>query len=329
MKRTRVQNFAAQNAKTKSRVPAIEKTKANAENLGNLFVRMIVVVSEKTSLDLRKIISYPITTYPLSLAHCDGAHMKTEKSALLRKLESLQTETITDAQLPRSYVQVYDGGLLLHSVLLQTATGALYASMARTMWSVLCSRRASEVHVCMDKYVENSIKDSERKTRGNTGYVITGPEQKIRQSGKKPLTNGVFKNEFAKFLLKEWKKTNYWNIFDHVIVRASDTDVLVIPIGATGQESPNVWTMADIIMDCGMGNSRRYINVTNIADVLEERRPGLARALPGYHAFTGCDFTSAFGSQIIIYYFCKQSLLKTIRPHQTLLKNRESCSGKK
>ena len=325
VKRTRVQNFAAQNAKTKSTLPPIGKAKANAESLRDMFVRMIVVVSEKTSLDLRKIISCPITTYPLSLAHCDGAHMKTEKSALLRKLESLQTETITDAQLPRSYVQVYDGGLLLHSVLSQTATGASYASIARTMLSVLCSGRASEVHVCMDKYVENSIKDSEIKSRGavDTDYLITGPEQKIRQSGKKLLTNGVFKNEFAKFLLKEWKKANYWNIFggktsiasyggeclqyvpdenneitvtrplhlqgdheeadtliafhianitaEHVIVRASDTDVLVILIGAIGQESPDDRTIADIIMDCGMGNSRRYINVTNIADVLEER----------------------------------------------------------
>ena len=81
---------------------------------------------------------------------------------------------------------------------------------------------------------------------------------------------------------------------EHVIVRASDTDFLVILIGANGQERPDDRTMADIIMDCGMGNSRRYINVTNIADVLEERKPGLARALPGYHAFTGCDFTSAF-----------------------------------
>ena len=79
---------------------------------------------------------------------------------------------------------------------------------------------------------------------------------------------------------------------EHVIVRASDTDVLVILIGAIGQESPDDRTMADIIMDCGMGNSRRYINVTNIADVLEERKPGLARAL--LTAFTGCDFTSAF-----------------------------------
>ena len=97
----------------------------------------------------------------------------------------------------------------------------------------------------------------------------------------------MFKNEFAKFLLKEWKKAltpNYWNIFggktliasyggkyvpenneitltrplllqgdheedhtliafhianitaEHVIVRTCDTDVLVILIGATGQE---------------------------------------------------------------------------------------------
>ncbi|KAG1684928.1 hypothetical protein GQR58_009264 [Nymphon striatum] len=43
-----------------------------------------------------------------------------------------------------------------------------------------------------------------------------------------------------------------------------------------------------------MGNSRRYINVTNIVDVLEDCKPGLPRALPGYHAFTGWDFTSAF-----------------------------------
>ncbi|CAB4040582.1 PREDICTED: uncharacterized protein LOC105437992, partial [Paramuricea clavata] len=29
-------------------------------------------------------------------------------------------------------------------------------------------------------------------------------------------------------------------------------------------------------MDCGIGNSRRYINVTNIAEILEEHKPGLA-----------------------------------------------------
>ena len=146
---------------------------------------MIVVIAEKTAFD-RKVLSYPITNYPLSLAHCDGAHVKTTKSALLKKLESLQTATIMDGELLSSYVHVYDGGLLLHSVLSQTNIGASYASIARTMLSVVCSGRASEVHVCLDKYVENSIKDSERKLRGavDSAYVITGSDQTIRQSGK-------------------------------------------------------------------------------------------------------------------------------------------------
>ena len=66
--------------------------------------------------------------------------------------------------------------------------GTSYASIAKT---VVCSGRGSdEVHVCLDKYVVNSIKDSERQLRGATNqpYGITGPDQKIRQSGQKLLT---------------------------------------------------------------------------------------------------------------------------------------------
>jgi len=77
-------------------------------------------------------------------------------------------------------------------------------------------------------------------------------------------------------------------------VRASDTDVLVILLGAIGRQRPEVRAMVTIIMDCGMGNHQRYINISNIAAILEATKPGLPRALPGYHAFTGCDFMSAF-----------------------------------
>ena len=74
-----------------------------------VFLRIIIVVAENTSFDLQNIISYPIIAYTLLFAHCDGAHVKTNKSALIKKLESFQTETIAEVQLPRSYVQVYDG----------------------------------------------------------------------------------------------------------------------------------------------------------------------------------------------------------------------------
>lgn len=348
LKRMTVHNFAAQNTKKKVKLPACTKAKANAESLRDMFVRMVIVIAEKTSFNLEKVLCYPITTYPLSLAHCDGSHVKTEKSALLKKLESFQTEYITENEKPVTYAQVYDGGLLLHSILVQTNVGASYASIARNVLSVVCSGAATEVHVCLDKYLENSIKDSERHLRGanDSAYVITGPEQNIRQTGQKLLSNGIFKNELSKFLLKEWSKKHYWHLFggkrliasfggeclqyipeethdisvsrpsqyqgnheeadtlmafhiknireNNIIVRASDTDVLVILIGALGNLQQAAQPRGKILFDCGMGNSRRYINVSNIVSVLEAKHPDLPKALPGFHAFTGCDFTSAF-----------------------------------
>ena len=265
--------------------------------------------------------------------------MKTDKSALLRKLKFFQMETITEAELLMLYAQVYNGGLLVHSILLQATMGASYAPIARTMLSMVFSEIAHEVHICSDKYVENSIKDNERKQCGavDTAYTITDLDQKTRQSGKTLLINRTFKNELAKFLLREWKKSIYWELFggktlfashtgecfhyvpdaqqditvsspfylqgDHeeadtliafhmanlseedIVVRAPNTDVLVILIGAIGWQIQGNKFLPNMIMDCGMGNSQRYINMTNIVDVLESRIPGL----PAVY-----DFTSAF-----------------------------------
>ena len=121
--------------------------------------------------------------------HSDGSLVNTDKATLLNKQESLQTETTT--HLPDNYTHVYDGGLLLHSVLSQTHCGTSYASIARTILSVLCSNRGTAVHICVDQYKINSIKDSERKLRGasNHTYSITGSEQTIRQSGKKMVSS--------------------------------------------------------------------------------------------------------------------------------------------
>ena len=47
-------------------------------------------------------------------------------------------------------------------------------------------------------------------------------------------------------------------------------------------------------MDCGSGNNQRHIDVSSIATTLESTQKGLAAAMPGIHAFTGCDFTTAF-----------------------------------
>ena len=73
------------------------------------------------------------------------------------------------------------------------------------------------------------------------------------------------------------------NTADNVMVRASDTEVLIILIGTLGQQWREDRTMANIIMDCGIGSSRRYIILTKIAEVHEEHKHGLGKSLPRYH----------------------------------------------
>ena len=75
-----------------------------------------------------------------------------------------------------------------------------------------------------------------------------------------------------------------------VKVRSSDTDVLIVLIGL----APMITPTSKIMVDFGTANHRKLINVTDISEQLEKTRAGLSEALLGFHALTGCDFTSSF-----------------------------------
>lgn len=72
-----------------------------------------------------------------------------------------------------------------------------------------------------------------------------------------------------------------------VIIRCSDTDILVILLGNMN----HIRSKLNIYMLLGSGNAQRYINVTQLYETLG---PSLCASLPGFHAFTGCDFNPAF-----------------------------------
>ena len=74
-----------------------------------------------------------------------------------------------------------------------------------------------------------------------------------------------------------------------VVVRSSDTDIVVV-LTALASKKPDL----SIIMDYGTGNTRRFIDISSIATELEKHQPGLCDALTGFHALTGCYFTSSF-----------------------------------
>lgn len=75
----------------------------------------------------------------------------------------------------------------------------------------------------------------------------------------------------------------------NVVIRTVDTDVLIIALGCMHLLDPGkkVWLEAGLYTK----NSLRYISINQLFQHCGE---SLCRALPGYHAFTGCDYTASF-----------------------------------
>ncbi len=74
---------------------------------------------------------------------------------------------------------------------------------------------------------------------------------------------------------------------ENISIRASDTDIAIILLYHIWKFIANIW------MDVGTSskNDRRYVNITAIGNAIGLK---LCEALPGFHAFSGCDYMSAF-----------------------------------
>lgn len=74
---------------------------------------------------------------------------------------------------------------------------------------------------------------------------------------------------------------------EKILIRCSDTDVLIILLGNMEHtcKSSEIWMLV------GTGTNARYINVNELYKFLGHR---LSSALPGVHAFTGCDYNPSF-----------------------------------
>ena len=74
---------------------------------------------------------------------------------------------------------------------------------------------------------------------------------------------------------------------DDIVIRGSGTDILVLLLYHLLRVQSNVWME---VGTRGRGN-RRFINVSKIGAAIG---PSMCATLTGLHAFTGCDYTSAF-----------------------------------
>ena len=154
--------------------------------------------------------AYPITNFPQSLAHADGTMTTTEKSKMMKVLGKYQ-ECLARQDLPEITACMIDGGLLLHSSLEGNFRMPTFGDVAKIIISQAMKFRCKEIHVLFDTYKKDSIKASERLRRQgeDAEYKITGPDQSPGVSVAKLLKNSNFKQQLAKFLMKEWCKDQY------------------------------------------------------------------------------------------------------------------------
>ena len=341
-----VKNFASENMKRGTK--RVDMKKEKAQNLRDAFSRLVVDISLNHGVDLEAILSYPITNFPLSIAHSDGSALTTDKALLLPLLEDYQ-KCLTPGKLPTISATIIDGGNLLHSVLSKMTKCATYGEIARTLLSSVSKQRGRSIHVLFDTYSKSSLKYAERQRRlqEESVYVITGSEQSPRASPSMLLKNSSFKNELGRFLVEEWRKDHYFpytgnkeifvsyggdctrfyhdgnegvafekpnefqgqheeadtliifhasQIEGNIMIRSTDTDVLVLLIGMIGKHAMTEASTPynGIILDFGQDNRRRMVDVSELAMTLDAINSGLPAAIPSFHAVTGTDFTSSF-----------------------------------
>ena len=92
-----------------------------------------------------------------------------------------------------------------------------------------------------------------------------------------------------------------------VVIRTIDTDVLIIILANMSKIDPSL----RIWMEVGQHtkSNLRYINVNQL---FNDYGTSICEALPGFHAFTGCDYTSAFSRK------------GKVRPFKMLQKNEDA-----
>ena len=182
-----------------------------AESMRDSFANLVVLLATKAKIQLDHVLSFPITQYPLAIAHSDGQLLKTTKSKLSNMFETYQTsnntsDVVFDAAL-------FDGGFVLHSYLSSLGRIANYGSLAKYLLNHIMKqyKQVKEVHVCFDTYSVSSLKFHERERRGqcDSQFHITGAEQAPQQTLDKLLRNSSFKDELCKFLQNEWQKPEY------------------------------------------------------------------------------------------------------------------------
>ena len=215
IKKTKILNFAAENfeKKNKSRVAStIAQTKGTRDMFGRL-----VYLSVKNKLNLRAVFEYPLLSEPACFAHPDGTIRDSPKSNVATFLKT----KIQTTQTPEIDAVIVDGMFMLRLLIEKFST---YQTLARNILKEVLKMTTRRADLVFDVYESPSIKDIERKSRGNEETLALysiGPKQKIEGNVKELLANSEYKKELLRFLYNEYEDPTYAPVIGDKIIYLS------------------------------------------------------------------------------------------------------------
>ncbi len=296
----------------------------NVALFGQLYISM-----QNRDNDLKEFFAHEIQSFPPSLSDFGKLHLPNTKSDILKCLD--QDE---QPEQPPSLCGciVLDGAVIVH--LLPTVEAGNFNEYADKNFIPYLSKqleRSTRIDIVWDTYQSDSLKESTRENRGkgvrrkvsgraklpsNWVDFFCDPNNKSELFAL--LTSKVASFDFSpnkavyvtsgqsvnSTMSTEMMSCNHeeadTRIIVHVLhalcqgmkskVGAVDTDVVFILTGAFFELS-QAQPLVDIWVAFSMGKNYRFYSINTIYSRLGEQK---SRALPVFHALTGCDTTSSF-----------------------------------
>ena len=204
IKRNKLHTFSSKTVTVKNSKGQQITVKRNRD----LFARLLVI-SKTREIDLKGLLSYSLSEYPLSISTTSGELVKTAKFKLFEILEGEAKNPVVDVE------NLRDGNALIVDTMavLQVMKGKwkTFGEFADSVFAylVILARqwKAVRLDFVVDRYPKESIKNAERTRRaiqGTQRVHIYNKDQNVPKQWKKYMSCGENKESLIAFLWKHW-----------------------------------------------------------------------------------------------------------------------------
>lgn len=197
-----LKNFATENIRGMAKRPSkLCETRHERDMMG-----YILHLAIEKKMDVRRILSFPLTSAPPSIALHDGTAIYNEDKGEFANL--LSPTSITEQVVPVFFIDIIDGFYFLS---LRQNAPVKFGLYAEYILHQLCLSEAAEIFLIFAQYDCSSIRNIQAAKikdlyDDGTAFEIKGPNQERPQNLRDYLRRKKFKTALVEFLLDYWAK---------------------------------------------------------------------------------------------------------------------------